>query len=103
MTQKVTQETYHGVPREKIPWGPTINYDKCISCGKCAQYCHMKVFTLQEKGGKQQAVVTNPKGCVVFCTGCESICPAGAITHPSKKETQQLIRQLQKEQKKGCP
>ncbi len=99
---KANQETYRGVPRDKIPWGPTINYEKCISCGKCATYCHNKVFTLQKKDGKQQPIVTNPNGCVVFCTGCEDICPAGAITHPSKEETRKLIRKLQKEQKKGC-
>jgi epoxyqueuosine reductase QueG len=32
----------------------------------------------------------------VLCTGCDKICPAGAITHPSKKETSEIIRNLRK-------
>ncbi len=93
---KTTQEEYHGVPREKIPWGPTINYEKCVSCGKCVEYCHMGVFEFEDKNGKKRPVIKKPHGCVVFCKGCETQCPAGAITHPSIKETRALIQKLQK-------
>jgi NAD-dependent dihydropyrimidine dehydrogenase PreA subunit len=60
----------------------------------------MGAYTLQENDGKKRSVVTNPKACVVFCTGCQAICPAGAISHPSKKETRELIHKLKKEIKK---
>jgi formate hydrogenlyase subunit 6/NADH:ubiquinone oxidoreductase subunit I len=30
-----------------------------------------------------------------LCRGCEDICPAGAITHPSEEETKQSIQKLQ--------
>jgi NAD-dependent dihydropyrimidine dehydrogenase PreA subunit len=87
------QETYHGVARSKIPWSPTIDYEKCVSCGKCVDYCKLGVFEFE---GKKRPVVKNPNNCVVFCTGCEAQCPTGAIKFPSKKETRELIRKLQK-------
>jgi NAD-dependent dihydropyrimidine dehydrogenase PreA subunit len=92
------QETYHGVLRSKIPWGPAIDYEKCITCGKCVDFCHMKAFAFEEKEGKKKTVVKNPNSCVVFCRGCEDICPASAITHPSEEETQKIIEKLQKAQ-----
>ena len=92
----MSEETYEGVPRSKIPWGPTIDYDKCIGCGKCVEYCTLGVFEFEEKEGKKRSVVKNPNSCVVFCRGCEDICPAGAITHPSEKKTQKIIEKLQK-------
>ena len=90
------EETYHGVPRSKIPWGPTIDYEKCISCGKCVDYCKLGVYEFEENQGKKRSVVKNPNNCVVLCTGCEEQCSAGAITHPSKEETRKIIKKLQK-------
>ena len=90
----MSEETYHGVPRNKIPWGPTIDYSKCINCGKCVDYCHMGVFEFEEKEGKKGSTVKNPNSCVMFCTGCDDICPAKAIKHPSKVETRRIIKEL---------
>jgi NAD-dependent dihydropyrimidine dehydrogenase PreA subunit len=90
------EATYHGVSRDKIPWGPKIDYEKCVSCGKCVDYCHMGVYELQEKNGKKKSVVKNPNSCVVFCKGCQEICPAAAITHPPIRETHELISKLKK-------
>ena len=56
----------------------------------------MKAFDFEEKDGKRVSVVKNPSSCVVFCRGCEDICPAGAITHPSEKETKKIIEKLKK-------
>jgi NAD-dependent dihydropyrimidine dehydrogenase PreA subunit len=98
MPENAPEESFHGVPRSKIPWGPTINYEKCANCGKCVEYCHMGVFESEEKGGKKRSVVKNPNSCIVLCTGCQDICPAHSITHPSKVETRKIIRQLQKKE-----
>ena len=92
----MSEETYEGVPRNKIPWAPKIDYDKCITCGKCVEYCTLGVFEFEEKDGEKKTVVKNPNSCVVMCRGCEDICPAGAITHPSEGETQKIIEKLQK-------
>jgi NAD-dependent dihydropyrimidine dehydrogenase PreA subunit len=91
----LTEETYKGIPRNNIPWYPTIDYKKCIGCGKCVEYCTLGVYTFEEKDGKKIPAARNPHNCVVFCTGCQSQCPVGAITHPSKKETRKIIKKLQ--------
>jgi len=95
----VSEEMYEGVPRHKIPWYPTIDYDKCISCGACVNYCTaggFGVYAFEEKDGKKRPVVKNPYNCIVFCRGCEDkdVCPTGAITHPSEEETQAIIEKL---------
>ena len=93
---RLKEEKFEGVPRNKIPWAPKIDYEKCITCGKCIDYCHVGAFDFEENEGKKRTVVKNPNSCIVFCRGCEDICPAGAITHPSEEETQKIIEKLQK-------
>ena len=90
------EETWHGIPRNQIPWYPTIDYQKCTSCGKCEDYCKLGVYELKEQVGKKTSVVTNPNNCVVLCTGCDDICPSGAIKHQSKKETKEKLKELRK-------
>ena len=92
----MSEENWHGIPRSEILWYPTIDYEKCTSCGKCVNYCTLGTYELQEDEGKKKTVVSNPDNCVVLCSGCDSICPAGAIKHPSKKQTKELIRELRK-------
>jgi formate hydrogenlyase subunit 6/NADH:ubiquinone oxidoreductase subunit I len=45
----VTQESWYGVPRDKIPWYPTIDYEKCVSCGKCVEYCTLGTYAFEER------------------------------------------------------
>lgn len=92
---KMSEETYEGVPRSKIPWDPKIDYDECIACGKCVDFCHVGAYKFEENDGKKKTVV-NPNKCIVFCRGCEDICSVGAITHPSEEETQKIIDKLHK-------
>jgi len=89
------EKQYKGIPRNKIPWDPKIDYKKCTTCGKCIDFCHMKAYKFEEKNGKKRTVV-NPNKCVVFCRGCEDICPASAISHPPQEETQKIIDALKK-------
>jgi NAD-dependent dihydropyrimidine dehydrogenase PreA subunit len=91
---KMSEETWDGIPRYKIPWYPTISYEKCTSCGKCVEYCTLGVFGFEDKDGKQKSVVKKLNNCVVLCTGCDKICPAGAIKHQSKEKTLEIIRNL---------
>ncbi len=92
----MSEETWHGIPRDKIPWFPTIEFQKCISCGKCEDYCKLGVYEIEEHEGKKQSVVKHPNNCVVLCTGCDGICPVGAIKHQEKTDTQQKIKELRK-------
>jgi len=76
----MSEETYEGILRDKIPWDPKIDYEKYAVCGKCVDFCHTSAFRLEEKDGEKRTVVV-PNRCVVFCRGYD-ICPAGAISHP---------------------
>jgi ferredoxin len=94
--EATAEVSYDGVPRCKIPWDPRIDYEKCISCGKCFDFCHVGAFRIEEKDDKKRIVV-NPNKCIVFCRGCQAVCPEGAITYPSEEETQKIIYQLKEE------
>ena len=89
-------EEYHGIHREKIPWYPTIDYNKCVNCGTCVDYCKLGVYDVVDEQGEKKTIVKNPNNCVVFCTGCQGQCPASAINFPSKQETRKLIKKLEK-------
>jgi NAD-dependent dihydropyrimidine dehydrogenase PreA subunit len=93
----MTEQTWHSIPRDKIPWQPTIDYEKCTGCGNSVEYCTLGTYAFEDKNSKPKPVVKNPNNCVVLCSGCDSICPAHAITHPSKKQTQEIIRTIRKE------
>jgi NAD-dependent dihydropyrimidine dehydrogenase PreA subunit len=89
----------HGNYREKIPWNPTINYEKCVNCGICIEYCKLGVYSKSDEGREEKPVVSNPNNCVVLCTGCEEQCPQGAISFPSKQKTKDLLKKLRIEKK----
>ncbi|MFW6117770.1 MAG: 4Fe-4S dicluster domain-containing protein [Thermoproteota archaeon] len=95
------EKTYKGIPRNKIPWYPTIDREKCISCGNCVDFCHKGVQEFVEEQGEEEVVVKKPYNCVVSCTGCEDQCPVEAITFPSKEETQKLIEKKKQTRKKN--
>jgi Indolepyruvate ferredoxin oxidoreductase, alpha and beta subunits len=84
---------YEGIPRNKIPWDPKIDYTKCTTCGKCVDFCHMQAFKIETINGKKKTTV-KPNQCVVFCRGCENVCPSGAISHPDEGKTQKIIDKL---------
>ncbi len=94
--KKMSEETWHGIPRSKIPWYPTIDYKKCVSCEKCVDYCKLGAFSFDEN---KRPVVKKPYNCVVLCKGCQDICPSGAIFHPSRKKTVDIIRKIAKKQR----
>ena len=65
--KKMSEESYEGIPRNKIDWHPIINYEKCVSCGKCVDFCHVKSFGYEDINGKKKTIVQNLKVCVVLC------------------------------------
>ena len=81
-------EQWFGISRDEIDWFPKIDYEKCVSCMACLKKCSHGVYA--EENGKPKVV--NPKNCVVGCTGCDEICPQKAISHPSKKYLEGLIK-----------
>jgi len=72
---------WHGIPREEIPWHPTVDEDACIGCGTCVVGCSRLVYRFDFE--RKKAVVADPLNCMVGCRTCASTCPANAISFPS--------------------
>lgn len=58
-------------------WYPVIDVEKCTECQACFNKCTHGVYELRGN----RPVVVNPDGCVQGCTGCEKLCPTGAIDY----------------------
>ena len=86
-TKKV--ELWHGIPRETIPWYPTVDEKKCIGCGLCFVTCGRNVYEIVDKKAK----VAHPFNCLVGCSTCATVCPVGAISFPDKDMIQKLERE----------
>jgi NAD-dependent dihydropyrimidine dehydrogenase PreA subunit len=79
-----TEESEWGLPRELIPWGPTIDAGRCRGSGECVKFCPNNVYEFD--GGEGRARVAHFNQCVVLCNNCVSVCPNGAIAFPSQDE-----------------
>ena len=87
------------VPREKIPWYPTIDYDKCTGCLACVRFCKNGVYTTE--GNPERPVVLNPYNCVVGCSSCANVCPSGAVVFPSRERIVGIVKHLREEAGSG--
>ena len=88
--------TFMGVPRDKIPWFPTIDYAKCTFCMECDDFCPHHVFERRESN--PSLVVTGPNNCVVFCRACSKTCGPDAISFPEKNDIIALIKRIRQEE-----
>lgn len=61
------------------PWFPVIDYDRCVHCGQCLEFCLFGVYEADPAG---KVRVTNPAGCKTNCPACARICPQIAILFP---------------------
>jgi ferredoxin len=50
----MSEKEYEGIPRNKIPWDQKIDYEKCITCGKCVDFCHVGAYKFEEKMAKKE-------------------------------------------------
>ena len=83
---------WRNIPREEIPWYPTIDPEKCTGCRTCVEFCHNGVLEFED--AQQKARVRSPYNCVVECSTCGRLCPTGAISFPEQKEFTETIRRL---------
>jgi NAD-dependent dihydropyrimidine dehydrogenase PreA subunit len=83
---------YIGIPREKIPWRPFVDAEKCIGCGDCLETCSNGVFVLNEETHTVEVAEAN--NCVVLCDKCAGFCNQDAITFPDKDEIKALIAKI---------
>ncbi len=92
-TESGTETTFMGVKREKIPWWPFIDLEKCDGCNgeyDCLKFCPHRVYKSLEN--PLRITVENRYNCVVFCQACSKMCPKDAITFPSKGDILKLIK-----------
>ncbi|MCD6303351.1 MAG: hypothetical protein J7M21_00120, partial [Planctomycetes bacterium] len=62
-----------------IPWFPVIDYDRCVACKQCHNFCLFGVFEV-DGGGRVRVV--RPANCKTNCPACARTCPQGAIIFP---------------------
>jgi len=72
--------TWKGIPREQIPWYPSVDLAKCAGCKKCCDFCSHGVYGWDEEAKKTKVV--EPLQCVVGCSNCTYQCEEGAISFP---------------------
>jgi len=75
-----TYGTWNGMPRERIPWYPTVDTAKCAGCRTCYEFCSHGVYGWDEAADKP--TVIEPLQCVVGCSSCSLKCEEGAIAFP---------------------
>lgn len=92
------EDKWFGMDREDIKWFPTIDHDKCTGCESCIKKCSHSVF--EKIDGK--VMVVKAFNCVVGCTGCDPLCPEGAISHPPREYLVNLIKNRNFETGCGC-
>jgi NAD-dependent dihydropyrimidine dehydrogenase PreA subunit len=61
-----------------IPWFPVIDYDRCINCKQCLNFCLFGVYELIES----KVTVAKPTACKTNCPACAKMCPQSAIIFP---------------------
>ena len=59
-----------------VPWFPVIDYDRCVDCKQCLNFCLFGVYGNDESG---KVMVSNPAGCKTNCPACARVCPQAAI------------------------
>jgi ferredoxin len=83
-------DDWNGIPREDIPWYPTVDKELCTACGVCIEFCSNnalgganigQVYVADEEGKPD---VVNPFGCVLRQRP-ESVC-AAAAEHARRSE-----------------
>lgn len=72
--------TWKGVPREQVPWYPTVDAGKCRGCKECFNFCSHGVYAWDAQNNK--TLVAHPYDCVVGCSSCMGLCKEEAITFP---------------------
>ncbi len=80
--------TWQGIPREEIPWFPTVEEDLCNGCRVCLEFCPYGVFEWDEES--ETVRVADPYNCYVGCSTCASKCAPGAIVFPPREMLERL-------------
>ncbi|HVC95475.1 MAG TPA: ferredoxin family protein [Pirellulales bacterium] len=91
MSDTKAKAPWHGIPRDQIPWFPTVDPETCIGCQLCYITCGRNVFEMHDA----HALAVDPMNCAVGCTTCANICPTNAIAFPRLDAVWKLERERQ--------
>lgn len=74
-------------PPEWQPWFPVIDYDLCVGCRLCVDFCPFGVYSVEplpspSSGNRPKVLVTSPRNCKNECPACARMCPHLAIIFP---------------------
>lgn len=83
-------ESFQGIPREEIPWYPSVDKSKCEGCSSCVEFCSQKVFEFFD--GKSQVV--RPYNCLVGKSSCRAFCPDNAISFPTRAAFKEALDEM---------
>ncbi|MFP4579968.1 MAG: 4Fe-4S dicluster domain-containing protein [Candidatus Sumerlaeia bacterium] len=64
---------------EWTPWFPVIDYERCVDCKQCHNFCLFGTYDLDED---EKVRVVEPSACKTDCPACARICPEAAIIFP---------------------
>jgi len=96
MAKDFSRTHWHGVPRQDIPWFPTVDLEICIGCELCFVTCGRDVYEIKTvDSGRLKSSVERPFNCMVGCSTCSAVCPSQAIKFPP----QEIVRDLEKKHK----
>jgi Pyruvate/2-oxoacid:ferredoxin oxidoreductase delta subunit len=70
-------------PGAWVPWFPVIDYERCVNCRQCLQFCLFSVYSADSDG---KVRVVKPEKCKTNCPACARICPQAAIIFPKFAE-----------------
>ena len=88
-----------GLPRDLIPWGPTIDPARCRGSGECVRFCPNNVFEFDAPSGR--ARVADFHQCTVLCNNCIAVCPNAAISFPDQDAFLDTVSELRKRAQSG--
>jgi len=83
------KKLWHGIPREEVPWQPTVDAETCVGCQLCYVTCGRGVYEMRDR----VAVAVSPTECMVGCTTCANVCPVKAIAFPNLDVVWKLERE----------
>jgi NAD-dependent dihydropyrimidine dehydrogenase PreA subunit len=70
--------------KDWVPWFPVIDFDRCINCNQCMNFCLFGVYGLSKDG---KVEVQKPSSCKTNCPACARVCPRTAIIFPKYSDS----------------
>lgn len=91
--RRAAERTVLSYPRSEIVWHPTVDAVLCTGCGRCFDFCPQQVYEMADGLSR----VAQPERCVILCSECAPLCPAGAVTFPPQTSYHEFLKPREEE------